>query len=518
MSTPEWMKKFQEIGQKGEEEVTGVGDGGFVKTAEARWTGPKPTNTETEVVTKSNSDESPEPNEVPNDTPTSPDPPERGVSLSNDDSSPGAASDDDSSSGAASSGGSSGGVNGSENAAENSEMQSSSAAKDEEIGESWVPDEDKVKNRASDGIDSDAAAAGRPSLNAGESFITEEILVDEDGNEILVDENGNEIHVDENGNEVHVDENGNEVQVDENGNEIQDAVDEEVVDEIVNRQGEDINTGEYDAMENESNKQPGAPIYDLEQQQEILGVGKKGNRSRMSWFIPILVFAMIVASALVVIFLVVYNEDRASYDKSPTMAPTSSNYLDADSSSGGVDAAATTEFDDIQNRCSSLGSLVQPNIVDQCECYGNVDTIAEDVRARWEGLLQRFIPSVYPDWSDPINSCSPENQALLWLSSGLNNGGEIDDTLRLQRYVLAVVYFAQGGTEWARSANWLSEKNVCVWEGVECNDSGHVRILNLDQNQLTGDVSFSSRGLCLTNLVLSRLLYSYFEDLQPLAF
>ena len=46
MSTPEWMKKFQEIGQKGEEEVTGVGDSGFVKTAEARWTGPKPTNTE----------------------------------------------------------------------------------------------------------------------------------------------------------------------------------------------------------------------------------------------------------------------------------------------------------------------------------------------------------------------------------------------------------------------------------------------------------------------------------------
>lgn len=36
------------------------------------------------------------------------------------------------------------------------------------------------------------------------------------------------------------------------------------------------------------------------------------------------------------------------------------------------------------------------------------------------------------------------------------------------RFVMAVVYFANGGTAWTSSANWLTDQPVCEWEGVIC--------------------------------------------------
>jgi hypothetical protein len=492
MSAPEWMKKFQEIGQKGEEEVTGLGEEGFVKTVE-------PTRRKSNSTHGASSDDDDKdavamlraaaPYQSLEETDksyNSRDPPNESSSadissVNTDDANTNNSYDDTSG----------------ENEQEDSgAITEPTGNKEEDFGESWVPDKDKVNDRGSSDIDSEAAAdATRQSFNPSESFITEEVYVDEDGNEILVDENGNEIQVDESGDEVQVDENGDEiqeevlgdeVQVDENGDEIQEVVlGDESGNDLIPNQGQDLNRDVYE--EQRALPSGTAPVYDIEEQRRILGVGKKGSRSRMSWCIPVLVFAMIVASILLVIFLVVYNEDRASFGTAPTMAPTPTNYLEQDPGIGGIDAAATTEFDAIQNNCSFDSR--QPSIVDQCNCDGNVDILANDVRARWESLEQNFIPDIYPQWNEPTNSCSPKNQALLWLSSGMNNGGEISNLLRLQRYVLAIVYYQQGGTKWRRSANWLSEKNACEWEGVECDENMHVRILNLDQNQLTGQVS-----------------------------
>ena len=236
-----------------------------------------------------------------------------------------------------------------------------------------------------------------------------------------------------------------------------------------------------------------AAAYDIEQQrQQILRSPEKGKRSKMSWVIPILVFFLLASAILLVVFFVVLNEDRIISPLTPTIAPTPTKYPPMDptiSSSGNVDAAATTEFDPVQKNCD-FDTLNQPNIIDQCDCDdGYVDILADDIISRWNYYVEDFIPSIYPQWNEPINSCSSENQALLWLSSGINNGGEINDLHRLQRYILAVVYYQQGGTEWRRSTNWLSEKSICVWEGVECNDNSFVRTLNLNQNRLTGQVS-----------------------------
>jgi len=561
MSTPEWMKKFREIGQKGEEEVTAMGNDGFVKTAEpsrrqrdkdegaqtqtsiasslaTSMSGEKSSSSVEDVAALFHAAGNTNPSRNSRDPPTdeTSDPVSSDLASSDLVSSAALSStavdsaatssyvdstDDDSSEDDSSE------DDGSSEATDTDDENGADAAenKDEDFGDSWVVDKDKLKGRSSDEIDSQPAAdAKRPSLNPGESFITEEVFVDEDGNEILVDENGNEIEVDENGNEIqvdenddeiqvdengneiHVDENGNEIQVDENGNEIQDyeaLVDESMMD-LPPHQRQPPNIGTYDTLQRSSDEADeeerrtlpsgAAPIDNFKEQQRILGVGKNENRSRMSWCIPLLVFAVIVASILVVIFLIVYNEEREFYGVTPTMAPTPINYLQLEptaSSSGSIDAAATTEFDDIQNDCNfaALG-LIQPNVVDQCNCdSGKVDILADDVRARWKDLVENFIPTVFSQWNEPMDSCSPKNQALLWLSSGINNGGEIDNLHRLQRYILAIIYYEQGGTEWRRSMNWLSGKNVCEWEGVECNNDRFIRILNLDQNGLRGQLS-----------------------------
>jgi len=617
MSTPEWMKKFEQIGQKGQEEVTAVGNDGFMKTntVEPRrsfdFTNNTTKNTDSDVPSqasiahsgasdvardKVNSDDendaaalflgaaatrSPGGSTRSNN---SPDPPEESSGSSEDDSSNGFSADD------ANTIPSSGYVSDGQNGVESSGIPTATTTnKDEDFGESWVPDQDKLKSRGADDVDSEGAGGLSRQSSIGESFVTEEVFVDEDGNEIVLDENGNEmqvdesgdeiqvdengdeiqevdesgdeiqvdesgdeiqvdengdeiqevdesgdeiqvdengdeiqevdesddeiqvdeigdeIEVDENGDEIRVDENGDEVQIDENGDEIQEEI---LIDESVQdfspHQEQDFNRDVYKPVSGENNRYgeierrtlpSGAPpIYDIEEQRRILGVGKTGNRSRMSWCIPILVFVIIVASILLVIFLVVYDEDESFYGVTPTMAPIAANYLELEptaSSSGSIDAAATTEFDAIRNDCSfDLLGLVQPNIVDQCNCGdGNVDIIADDVRARWEVLVQNFIPSIYSQWDLPSYSCSPENKALLWMSSGINNGGEIDNLLRLQRYVLALVYYQHGGAEWRRSTNWLSEIDVCEWGGVECDKNLYVRTLNLDQNRLTGQLS-----------------------------
>jgi len=543
MSTPEWMKKFQQIGQKGDEEVTETGESGFVKRNEQRRTSVGSSDVDSKMHSSfgssfrtSDSGDKSSGNNVSRVS--------EGPASSDDEaSSDGGSTNDGVINDDANTNPSSDGASG-ENEAESVEMPAATTGKREDFGDSWVPDEDKLKNLGSTGIEPEVAAdvSSRQSLSHGESFVTEEeILVDEDGNEILVDENGDEIQVDENGEEIQadesddeiqvdesddeiqvvesgdesqVDESGDEIQVDENGDEIQ--VDENGDEIQVDENGDEIHEEEVLVDESVKNFEPhnvqesnendkraytdrygegvqqnlsSGVIYDIEEQRRILGVGKPGKRSRMSWCIPILIFAMIVASVVLVIFFIVYNEDREISGLTPTKAPTPSNF--EPSSSGGIDAAATTEFDEIQNTCSfdSLG-LVQPNIVDQCNCGDeNIDIIADDVRARWEDLVQTFIPSIYSQWNVPINSCIPENQALVWLSSGINNGGEVDNLIRLQRYSLALLYYHQGGTEWSSSTNWLSEKNACEWEGVECDDNFHVRVLDLDENRLTGRLS-----------------------------
>jgi len=228
--------------------------------------------------------------------------------------------------------------------------------------------------------------------------------------------------------------------------------------------------------------------YDIEEQRKVIKSSEKGKRSQMSAIVPILSFLIIAAAILLVVFLVVLKKDEVSVF-APSMGPTPMDFLPLEpTSNGNIEAAATTRFDSFRNSCNFQG-LTYPNVIDQCACTGLVTVIADDVRDRHEYLVDNFIPSVYPQWNASISSCTAENQALLWMSSGINNGGEISNLLRLQRFALALLYIQQGGPGWRRSTGWLSEKNVCEWEGVDCDDQFYVQFLNLNLNRLTGELS-----------------------------
>ena len=51
----------------------------------------------------------------------------------------------------------------------------------------------------------------------------------------------------------------------------------------------------------------------------------------------------------------------------------------------------------------------------------------------------------------------------------------------LQRYILAVLYHSTGGTIqiWDNDGGWLSQKPTCLWDGIVCNNVGHVIQLEL---------------------------------------
>jgi hypothetical protein len=71
-------------------------------------------------------------------------------------------------------------------------------------------------------------------------------------------------------------------------------------------------------------------------------------------------------------------------------------------------------------------------------------------------------------------SCTPENQAILWISNYRRLGVEDDDPPRLfeipyvsEVYVVVFLYLTMGGEFWEQNRGWLSTINICEWFGIE---------------------------------------------------
>ena len=56
------------------------------------------------------------------------------------------------------------------------------------------------------------------------------------------------------------------------------------------------------------------------------------------------------------------------------------------------------------------------------------------------------------------------------------------------RDALVTLYNATSGDNWANNDNWLSDKPLGEWHGVDVDDSGGVVRLNLSSNRLTGTI------------------------------
>jgi hypothetical protein len=143
------------------------------------------------------------------------------------------------------------------------------------------------------------------------------------------------------------------------------------------------------------------------------------------------------------------------------------------------------KFDAYTFDCSALTGQVNPHVLTQCHCNGNISTVANDITTRYNTLSQTFITTVFPDFEENIDSCDPRNQALVWLASG--DGQPNSPTVR-QRYSLALLFILFGGPDWKVQLHWLSSNNECSWFGVTCDNQNEITTLTLTRNNLTGSI------------------------------
>lgn len=144
--------------------------------------------------------------------------------------------------------------------------------------------------------------------------------------------------------------------------------------------------------------------------------------------------------------------------------------------------SVSTEFDAVKGVCDFRDALY-PNPIDQCLCFGEIVMIETDVRDRYLHNLEYFIPNYFEDYNEDISSCSPKNQALVWISSG--DDAQLTETQRSQKFALATIYASLGGSKWKNNTNWLDGQDVCTWHGVLCRQD-YVTELVLDENNLNG--------------------------------
>ena len=67
--------------------------------------------------------------------------------------------------------------------------------------------------------------------------------------------------------------------------------------------------------------------------------------------------------------------------------------------------------------------------------------------------------------------------------------------------ILLLFYLDTNGPRWLEQRNWLTGTNPCVWKDLQCSN-GHVKVLQLENNDLTGVLSPEISDLQLTFLLL----------------
>jgi len=116
--------------------------------------------------------------------------------------------------------------------------------------------------------------------------------------------------------------------------------------------------------------------------------------------------------------------------------------------------------------------------------------------ARFE---EKIVASGTTQAEDLQDTSSSAFKALRWIVQGDEAAIRDDDPGLIQRYVMAVLYYAtQPGdivapvfTGWKESENWMSKADVCDWWGVDCEKVRNRNVIvhcNLTNNQLQGTI------------------------------
>ena len=201
------------------------------------------------------------------------------------------------------------------------------------------------------------------------------------------------------------------------------------------------------------------------------------KRKRQNWgiweFLLLFLYLVLVAGLASCIYFFVLPQKENESEQNPTIA------------NGGLYETTTPLYPYDPGNCD-LSSQVQPHVLSQCSCYGQIATLSDDTMIRYDDLVKNFVvPRVYSEWTHAIISCHPVNQALVWLSTV----STLDESDILQRFVLAYIYFAMHGTDWNSKRSWITQSDVCSWHGLDCNPEGVIRKIDLSNNHVKGEVS-----------------------------
>ena len=104
-----------------------------------------------------------------------------------------------------------------------------------------------------------------------------------------------------------------------------------------------------------------------------------------------------------------------------------------------------------------------------------------------------------------LNGCLPDELKHVPLNdfgeSGLPFCGDVRASP--DRQALELLYFATDGPNWTNNRNWLSDRPVREWEGVNTNAAARVTELNLAENGLDGEIPVEISSLtAMRSLVL----------------
>ena len=105
------------------------------------------------------------------------------------------------------------------------------------------------------------------------------------------------------------------------------------------------------------------------------------------------------------------------------------------------------------------------------------------------------------------NLCAPGEAAFqAWLGDiASNEGTGVECGPLSNREILVALYDATGGPAWLLGDNWLTDRPLSEWHGVEVDDNGRVAALDLTHNNLTGSIPLELASLAnLTTLRFTR--------------
>jgi hypothetical protein len=108
-----------------------------------------------------------------------------------------------------------------------------------------------------------------------------------------------------------------------------------------------------------------------------------------------------------------------------------------------------------------------------------------------------------------VNQSTPQYQAAKWLSNNMNIDNYTDKQ-KIQRYVLAILYFSTNGDNWTANTGWMNDDDECEtwWQSrgsnLSCTSEGEVNSIILEKNDLMGtiplELAFLSSSLEMVHL------------------